>query len=133
MGRKILAVIVAMIVAVGIISLVQMGNSMVVMPPSQDVMNDPDKLREYMADRPLTAYIVVIIGYVIASFAGGFIVTKMARQVSSGTVLPIVVGGLLTVAMILNLIMLPGQPLWFAVLCLFSFVPLSLLGHRFAR
>lgn len=133
MGRKILAVIVAMIVAVGIISLVQMGNSMVVMPPSQDVMNDPAKLRDYMTNLPLTAYIVVIIGYVIASFAGGFIVTKMARQVSSGLTMPLIVGGLLTVAMILNLVMLPGQPLWFAVLCLLCFIPLSLLGHRFAR
>ncbi|MGB7201803.1 MAG: hypothetical protein WBD16_05995 [Pyrinomonadaceae bacterium] len=133
MGRKILAVIVAMIVAVGIISIVQMGNSMVVMPPSQDVMNDAAKLRDYMTTLPITAYVVVIIGYVIASFAAGFIVTKMARQVSTGTTLPIVVGVLLTLAMVLNLVMLPGQPLWFAVLCLLSFIPLSLLGHRFAR
>lgn len=133
MGRKVLAVIVAMIVASGIIMLFQMGNSMVVMPPSQDVMNDPAKLRDFMANLPMTAYVVVLVGYIVASFVGGFIVTKMARQVSTGTTLPIVVGVLLTLAMVLNLVMLPGQPLWFAVLCLLSFIPLSLIGHRFAR
>lgn len=133
MGRKILAVVVALIVAVGIIMLVQMGNSMVVMPPSQEVMSDPARLRDFMTNLPMTAYVVVLIGYIIASFAGGFIVTKMARQVSTGVTLPIVVGGFLTLAMIMNLVSLPGQPLWFAVLCLLSFIPLSLLGHRFAR
>lgn len=133
MGRKILAVVVALIVAVGIIWLVEMGNSMIVMPPSADVINDPAKLRDFMATVPMTAYVVVLVGYVIASFAGGFIVTKMARQVSSGTALPIIVGALLMIAFILNLVMLPGQPLWFAVFGLLTYVPLSLLGHRFAR
>lgn len=133
MGRKILAVVVALIVAVGIIWLVEMGNSMIVMPPSTDVMSDPTKLRDFMAAVPMTAYVVVLVGYVIASFAGGFIVTKMARQVSTGTTLPIIVGALLTIAFILNLVMLPGQPIWFAVLGLLTYIPLSLLGHRFAR
>lgn len=134
MGRKILAVIVAMIVAFGIMMLIYMGNSMVVMPPSQDVMNDPAKLREFMANLPMTAYVVVLISYVIASFAAGFIVTKMARQVSPGTTLPIVVGGLLTLGGLLNFfVTLPGQPMWFVVLSLLTYIPLSLLGHRFAR
>src|SRR6478752_1594350 len=96
MGRKILAVIVALIVATAIIMIVEMLNSYLIPPPSADVMKDPAKLREYMANGPAMAYAVVLIGYVIGSFVGGFIVTKMSRLVSSGLTLPIVVGAILT-------------------------------------
>lgn len=133
MGRKILAVVVALIVATAIMIIVEMLNSLQLKPPGNDVLNDPAKLREYMANGPAMAYVVVLIGYVLASFAGGFIVTKMSRQVSSGTTLPLVVGGILTVAGILNYVMLPGQPVWFLVLSLLTFVPVTLIGHRFAR
>jgi hypothetical protein len=111
-----------------------MGNSMVVMPPSQDVMNDPARLRDYMTNLPMTAYVVVLLGYIVASFAGGFIVTKMARQVSTGLTMPLIVGGLLTFGGILNsFVTLPGQPAWFVTLSLLAYIPLALLGHRFAR
>jgi hypothetical protein len=133
MGRKILAVVVALIVATAIMIIVEVLNSLQLKPPGNDVLNDPAKLREYMANGPAMAYVVVLIGYVLASFAGGFIVTKMSRQVSSGTTLPLVVGGILTVAGILNYVMLPGQPVWFLVLSLLTFIPVTLIGHRFAR
>ena len=133
MGRKILAVVVAMIVAIAIMMIVKMVNSMVVAPPSDAVMKDPAALREFMANGPLKAYLIVLFGYVLASFAGGFIVTKMSRRESPGTTLPIIIGVLLTLAMVSNILMLPGQPLWFIIASLVVFIPLSLLGHRFAR
>ena len=133
MGRKILAVVVAMIVAIAIMMVVEMANSMVIMPPSDDVMKDAAKLREFMANGPVKAYVIVLIGYVLASFAGGFIVTKMSRRESPGLTLPIVVGVLLELGMVANILMLPGQPIWFVVAGFLTFIPLSLLGHRFAR
>lgn len=133
MGRKILAVVVAMIVAIAIMMVVEMANSMVIMPPSDDVMKDAAKLREFMANGPVKAYVIVLIGYVLASFAGGFIVTKMSRRESPGLTLPIIVGVLLELGMVANILMLPGQPIWFVVAGFLTFIPLSLLGHRFAR
>ena len=133
MGRKILAVVVAMIVAIAIMMVVEMANSMVIMPPSDDVMKDAAKLREFMANGPVKAYVIVLIGYVLASFAGGFIVTKMSRRESPGLTLPIIVGVLLELGMLANILMLPGQPIWFVVAGFLTFIPLSLLGHRFAR
>ncbi len=133
MGRKILAVIVAMIVAMAVIMIVEMGNSMVIMPPSEAVMRDPAALRDFMANGPVKAYVIVLIGYDLAAFAGGFIVTKMSRRESPGLTLPVIVGVLLTLGTVGNLIMLPGQPIWFAILSLCTFVPITLLGHRFAR
>ncbi len=133
MGRKILAVVVALIVATAIFMIFQMGNSMVMAPPSPEVMADRAKLAEYMANGPAKAYIVVLIGYIIGSFAGGFVVTKMGRRWSPGATLTIILGSLLTLAMVTNMMMLPGQPLWFVVASLVSFIPMTLIGHRFAR
>ncbi|MEP6946407.1 MAG: hypothetical protein ABJA02_10850 [Acidobacteriota bacterium] len=133
MGRKILAVVVALIVATAIFMIVEMLNSFVLPPPPTDVLADPAKLREYMANGPAKAYIVVLVGYVIGSFVSGFIVTKMSRQVSADLTLPLIVGGLLTLAGVSNFIMLPGQPIWFAVLALLTFIPMVLIGNRFAR
>jgi MFS family permease len=134
MGRKILAVIVAMIVAFAVITIVQMLNTLMVPPPSSDVMSDPAKMREFMASMPASAYAMVLIGYVLGAFAGGFIVTKMGRQVSTGVTLAIVVGVLLMVGGVLNFfVLLPGQPVWFVAASMLCYVPISLLGHRFAR
>lgn len=134
MGRKILAVVVALIVAFATIMIVQMLNSLVVPPPSSDVMNDPAKLQAFMANLPTTAYVVVLAGYILGAFAGGFIVTKMSRRESPGLSLPILIGVILTICGILNFfVALPGQPMWLVALSLISFIPFSLLGHRFAR
>ena len=133
MGRKILAVIVAMIAAIGAMMIVEMINWYNVKPPSADITSDPAKLREYMANAPAVAYGVVLFGYFLASFIGGFIVTKMSRQVSQGMTLPIIVGALLTLGGIANFLMLPGQPVWFMAAALAIYIPVSLFGHRFAR
>ena len=134
MGRKILAVIVALIAAFAIMLVIQMLNSMVVQPPAADVMADPERLKAFMAGLPSTAYLIVLISYALAAFAGGFIVTKMARQVSTGPALAILIGAILEIGGILNFfVMLPGQPLWFVAASLATYIPLALLGYRLAR
>lgn len=133
MGRKILAVIAALIIATAIFMIVEMLNTYVLPPPTTDVMHDAARLREYMANGPAKAYIIVLAGYIIGSFAGGFIVTKISRRVSSGMTLPIIVGTLLTLAGIANFIMLPGQPIWFEAIAVLTFIPLTFVGNRFAR
>ncbi len=134
MGRKILAVVVALIAAFAVIMIVEMLNSLVVPPPSADVMNDPAKFRDFMAHLPVKAYVVVLIGYILGAFVGGFIVTKMSRRESPGLSLPILIGVIFTIGGVLNFfVMMPGQPLWFVCLSLICYIPFSLLGHRFAR
>jgi len=53
MGRKILAVFVALIAAFAIMMVIQMLNSIIVQPPSAEVMGDPAKLKEFMAHAKL--------------------------------------------------------------------------------
>lgn len=132
MGRKILAVVVALIAATAIIMIVEMLNSFVLPPPKADIVSDPAKLKEYMANGPAMAYIVVLVGYFLGSLAGGFIVKNMSRRESPGMGMAIFIGGVLTLFGIANMVMLPGQPLWFMVLALLTFIPSALLGAKFA-
>lgn len=133
MGRKILAVVVALIAAMAVIMIVQMMNSFMVAPPTEEVMNDPVRLRVFMNSLPTTAYVVVLIGYVLGSLAGGFIVKNMSRRESPSLTLPLLIGVLLTIGGLLNFfVMLPGQPLWFIGLSLLTFIPVTLLGAKLA-
>lgn len=134
MGRKILAVVVALIATFAVIMIVQMLNSLVVPPPGSDVMNDPARLRDFMGALPMTAHIVVLVGYFLGSFTGGYIVTNMSRRESPGLSLPLLIGAILTVGGILNFfVLMPGQPMWVAVLSLLIFIPVTLLGHKLAK
>jgi len=134
MGRRILAVIVAMVAAMGVIMVVQMLNAMVTAPPSQEMMGDPERMRAYMATLPSEAYVITLISYILGAFAGGFIVTKMSRQVGGGQMLALIIGGVLTLTGLMNFfVVLPNQPAWFIIASLLCYVPLALLGHRMAR
>ena len=134
MGRKILAVVVAMIVAIGIIMIGQMVMGSMWTPPSPTIREDPAAMRLYIESLPTQAFMVLVGIYAISSFAGGFIVTKMSRRESPGMTLPSIIGVLLLIAGILNFfVFVPFHPLWVTVVCLVSYIPLSLLGHRFAR
>ncbi len=133
MGRKILAVVVALIAAFAVIMMVQMLNSFLVMPPPSEVMNDPAKLREFMSSLPTRAYVIVLIGYFLGSFTGGYIVTNMSRRESPGLSLPLLIGVILMIGGLLNFfVMLPGQPIWFIGLSLVIFIPVTLLGSKLA-
>lgn len=133
MGRKILAVVVGLIGAIAVIMIVEMLNSFLIMPPSPEVWNDRDKLREFMAGLPTMVYGIILTGYVLGSLTGGFLVANMARRESPGPGLAIFVGAVLTLGAIVNFFwMLPGQPIWFVALSLLSFIPLSLVGYKLA-
>ena len=134
MGRKILAVVVAMIIAVAIIWIGWMISTMIAPNPINNFeYATTSELADYIRRLPNASYLAAIVGYVLASFAGGFIVTKMSRRESTGMTLPIIIGVLLELGMVANILMLPGQPIWFIVAGFLTFIPLSLLGHRFAR
>ena len=133
MGRKILAVIVGLLTAWGFILIVGIISTRMWSTPNNLEYMSRSEVVAYVASRPIESFIVVLIGYVIGAYFGGFIVTKMSRRESPGISLPILIGGLLTVGAIINFAFFPGQPLWFMALSLLTFIPLSLLGHRFAR
>jgi hypothetical protein len=133
MGRKILAVVVAMIIAVAIIWVAYMISTMNApfYPKNMEYMSRDD-MAAYMRTVPISTFITVLIGYALAAFAGGFIATKMGRRWSSGMSLALFVGILLTMGDGLNVWAWP-QPGWFILTSLIIFIPISLIGYRFAR
>ncbi len=131
MGRKILALVVALIAAVATISIGQMLMGLVWKPPA-DFMADQAVQKAFVAGLPTEAFISLAVVYALGSFAGGFIVTKIGRQVSSGITLPVIIGIVLTIAGVFNFVSIP-HPTWVAILCLLVDIPSALLGHRLAR
>ena len=133
MGRKILAVVVAMIAAVAIIWVFFMIGTMIAPnTPNNSEYLGQKEIAAYMETFPTSAFIAVAIGYGLAAFAGGFIATKMGRRWSPGMSLALVVGALLTAGSLLVSLAWP-QPIRFVAISLVLFIPLSLLGYRFAR
>ncbi|MEQ1644912.1 MAG: hypothetical protein ABL959_15795 [Pyrinomonadaceae bacterium] len=112
MGRIILAVIVAMIAALSVLTIVEMLKTLTT---------------------GQTVDVVRLVGYFLAALAGGFIVRNMSRRESPGMAMPILIGSILTVGAIVNFtVLLPGQPVWFVILGLIIFIPVSLLGAKLA-
>lgn len=135
MGRKILAVFVAMITAVAIIWLGWMISTMIApeTPKNLEYSTATD-IAAYARTLPPASYAAALAAYILAAFAGGFVVTKMSRRESPGPTLPVLIGILLTIGGLLNyLLVWSNQPLWFIVTSLIVFIPISLLGHRLAR
>lgn len=133
MGRKILAVIVAMITAVAIIWIGYMIGTMIAPDtPKNAAYESQLEYAAYMQTFPIAAFVAVAIGYALAAFAGGFIATKMGRRWSSGATLALTVGVLLTIGELVVANYWP-QPVWFLIVSLMIFIPVSLLGYRFAR
>ena len=135
MGRKILAVIVGFITATAIIVIFEMISTMAApnYPGNAGHMTS-DEWQAYMKTLPAMSFAIILIGYFVASFAGGFVASKMGRRWSPGPALAAIVGVLLTLGGIANFFfMLPGQPTWFVVASLVCYSPAALIGYRIAR
>lgn len=134
MGRKILALVVALITAIGVILITEMISTMAAPNyPGNARHMTADEMKAYIATLPPMAFAIMLIGHILAAFAGGFVATKMGRRWSQGSTLAIIVGVLLTLAAIANFLMLPGQPGWFVVALLVCNIPSALIGYRLAR
>ena len=134
MGRKVLAVVVAMITALGIIWLGWMIATLAPFStPSQMEHVGQDDINRYANSAPAMLYVIGLVTYALAGFAAGFVVSKMARRWTTGGYgLSILVGGLLTLWAIGSYLKFPG-PLWFLVAAILIFIPTAAIGHRLAE
>ncbi len=92
--------------------------------------NDPAAVQAFTQSLPWTAYILVLIGYVLGSFKGGCVTTYLARENTYR--MSLALGILLTLGGILNVLMI-GHPAVFTVLSLPTFLIFTYLGHRYLR
>jgi hypothetical protein len=133
MGRKVLGVVVAVIVAFAIFSIFLMIASMFApQPPKNFEYRNSAEIADFMRSLPVGAYVTATIGVLIASLAAGWMTTKISKQRTS-VALPAIVGVLLTIASIVNFNAFGAQPVWFLIACLLITIPFALIGHRLAR
>ncbi len=127
MIRKILAGIAGIIVFVGLVSTFEYVNGLIFGAPNVEARNDLEALQQFIAQMPVGAGILLLVGYAVGSFVSGFVMAKIARWDS--LVLPLVLGILGTLGWILNTIALP-HPLWIKILGYLCFIPFALIGYR---
>jgi hypothetical protein len=132
MGRKVMAIIVAMITSVAIIWVGWMISTMAAFntPKNLEYSTRRD-VEAYTQSVPFETWLIALFAYAVAGFAGGFIATKMGRRWSEGMSLALLVGGLLTLGSVMTPFIWP-QPIWVVLVGLVIFIPVSLVGYKFA-
>lgn len=133
MLRKILGALGGLVAAFVVIFVAQLAMLLVVTPPTPELMQNPQAMSEWVSNMPISANLLLALGYLIGSFAGGFVATKIAVA-ENGFLPSVIVGVLLTAAGLVNFfITMPGSPIWVIVLCLAIYIPFALIGHRAAK
>jgi hypothetical protein len=92
-------------------------------------VTDREVLRALLASAPLGALVVVAIGWILGSVAGGWVAARLAAKASVQHA--VTLGMLLTLAGIANNLMLP-PPIWFWIVGLVVFIPATYVGARLA-
>jgi hypothetical protein len=134
MGRKVLALVTALITAFAIIFTGWIISQMAAFSSmSYSQYASYNDWLNYANSAPPLYWAIGLISYALAGFAGGWIVSKMAKRWSSGGyALSMMVAGILTVFSVAAYFAFPG-PAWFLIGTIFIFGPTAALAHRMAE
>lgn len=130
--RSIAAVLAGFIAASVVMMLVEGFNGRVLHPDLARAaagLQDREQLRALLAAAPVSAFLVVIAGWLLGAVAGGWVAARLAAR--AGAVHGLVLGGLLMLAGAANNLMVP-PPLWFWVPSLLVLLAGAWLGARLA-
>ncbi len=126
MGKNIAAGVIGVLVAVGLVWLIEMIGHAVYPPPPDIDFSDVDAVRDYMSSLPLGAFAFVGSAWFLGTLGG----TMAASRVGSAAprIFAMVVGGFVLAATAFNLAVIP-HPLWFSVIGIASIVVAGWLGQ----
>jgi hypothetical protein len=130
MGRKIAAVLVGIVVAFALVFCVELVGHQVYPTPEGLDFTQPEVVADFMKTLPFGAFAFVLGGFALATFFGGFVAAKIARDrpfLYAG-----IIGALMLAATSANLLMIP-HPLWFSITSLALIVVAMILAGRLAR
>ena len=128
--RSVIAVVAGFVAASAIMMAVECVNGQILYPElgkQAAGVTDRQKIKEIMASAPVGAFLVVLFGWGLGSFAGGYLATLISQKPPGRPTL--VLAGLLTLAGVANNLML-SPPLWFWIPSLIVFLPATYLGAR---
>jgi len=123
--RRVAAVIVGLAVAMLLVTLAEQMVHQMYPPPAGMDMKNMELVKAYVAKLPLAPLVIVLAGWLVATFLGALIAGKIARH----RIAAYVVGGLLFCAGIANAAMIPA-PLWFSVVSFIDYIVATLAAAR---
>ena len=130
MGRNIGAGLAGVIISMVLVWVVEKIGHVVYPPPADLNFADPDAMRAYIETLPLGALLFVAAAWFIGTLGG------TCAACAIGTAKPIifaaVVGGLMLVATVVNLVMIP-HPTWFSILGVVGILIAAWLGTKCER
>ncbi len=112
MGRNIAACVTGVLIAFGLVWIVEMVGHSVYPPPLDIDFSNTEALRAYAASMPVGALLFVGGAWFIGTLFGTTAACHIG--VAGPRVFASVIGGLMLVATIINLTMIP-HPLWFSI------------------
>lgn len=130
--RTILAVIAGFVAASAVMMLVETINGHILYPELGKLaqgVTDKETIRALLASAPVGALLVVLCGWTLGSFVGGYLAAWIGWHAPMAHAL--VLGVLLTLAGIANNLMLP-PPGWFWIPTFLVFLPAAYAGSRLA-
>jgi len=131
MTRRILAIIIGIIVAMGVIALNEYIVGKIFPFPSGNDYKNSETMRTFMENASVLNYLLILSGYMLGCFCGGAVATLIeGKNIARAA---FIVGSVILVSGVMNLVMLPGQPMWFIVTCLIIYIPCSLIGYLVVR
>ena len=113
MGKNIAAGVAGVVVAGLLVWLVEMIGHSVYPPPADLDFADADAMRAYIDTLPIGALLFVAVAWFIGTLGGTYAACRIGT--AKPMIFALVVGGLMLLATIFNLAMIP-HPLWFAAL-----------------
>jgi hypothetical protein len=126
MAKRIIAVIVALIVAMALIMGFEVMGGSIFKHPNIDP-KDVKAISDLVASMTPAAFLWILLGYAVSSFVGGIIATLISGRLN---IYPaIIVGCFLMVGGIMNIIMMPPQPMLFIIANAFVYIPFAWLGY----
>ncbi len=125
---KVWPVVAGFVVASIVMMAFEFTNSFFFPLPSDLDWTDTAAVQALTASLPWTAYIMVLLGWIAGSFAGGWVATRLSGDTQYRTALAL--GIILTLAGIANNMMI-GHATLFNIIALPQFIIFTYLGHRF--
>ena len=129
MGRQIIAVVAGVIAAGVVVYLMEMLSHGIFPPPASMDPMDPQSIKAHLDQLPAGAFLLVLLGWGLGSFTGGFTAAKIAGTRTLRAA--VIVGVIQMLGGILNMTLIP-HPLWMVVAGLLIFVPMAWLGGKIA-
>lgn len=129
MGRTILAVIAGLIIAMLVMLSVEFLSMQVSPPPPGFTLNNEADLARLVEMASPASKALVVLGWALASFLGGWVAARLSRQ--HRMVAALAIGVLIVIGVVFNTANIP-HPLWMTVLGVLLPMPLTFAAARLA-